>query len=145
MPCNHKMVTLWLHGAPRWGALLRNIIQHYNLNLHVSNTPTHIRTNRNAHDSIIHFSISKNFPYLITTTLLNKLSSGHLPTCPKVDLIKSFSPPPSVTIDWVKFNHLANLDINFPEINPTTDIDNGINFVNSKITDAQIMLLHHNS
>lgn len=77
-------------------------------------------------------------PYPVTVTVLNELSSDHFPICLKVDLIISFSPPPTVALDWVKFtNHLANQDITFLEIISTTDIDNAVNLLNSKITDAQ--------
>lgn len=91
----------------------------------------------------IDFGLSKNFPYAVTSTSINDLSSDHLPVCFKIDLINPPSPLPSVAVDRKKFkNFLLNSDLSYPDNNNTDDIDNAVNYFQNLITTTQTCNLH---
>lgn len=86
------------------------MVTHLNLSLHTPNTPTRILYG-NSRPSIIDFAISKNFPFSVTTTAINDLSSDHTPVCFKIDRVDPPSSPPSQAVDSSKFrNFLFNSD-----------------------------------
>lgn len=68
------------HSTTRRVSSLHNLTSYLQLGLHAPNTPTHFVYD-NYRPSTIDFAISKNLSFPITTTIINDLSSGHLPVC----------------------------------------------------------------
>lgn len=120
------------------GNSLHTFITHNNLSLHVPDKPTRIPTTAHGRPSTIDFAITKNFPYPITATTINDLSSDHLPVAFKIDLLNPISPPPSVAINWSKFTaYLNDHPLDFPNANNTDDIDTAVEILNTHIVKAQ--------
>lgn len=131
------------HSTCHRGVSLHGLITTNHFSLHAPNTPTRISNRRNQVHSIIDLAVSKNLNYPVTVTVINDLSSDHLPVAFKIDLVNPVSAPPSASINWQKYTtYLNDNPIDFPEIQTTQDIDNAVDTLTNHIKNAQEYATH---